>query len=152
AVEPRCLDQGVDCSGALTAIVGAGEQPVLATERDGAHGALSGVVVDFQAAIVAISGQFGPAVSGIADGTGQFALAGDAGQCRLEPPPEILEQRSGAALADRPAFVGGPSADGGFDVIEPADMLDRLACQGRAVAGVEIEEFAPDMGPAAHLG
>ena len=37
AVELRGAEQGVDRGGALAAVVGAGEQPVLATERDGAQ-------------------------------------------------------------------------------------------------------------------
>src|SRR5260370_40084756 len=57
AVELGGLDQGVHGGGALAAVVGAGEQPVLAAEGDGAHGAFGGVVVDLQASVVAVAGQ-----------------------------------------------------------------------------------------------
>ena len=44
AVEFRRADQGVDCSRALAATVGAGEQPCAAPESDPAQSALDGVV------------------------------------------------------------------------------------------------------------
>jgi hypothetical protein len=56
AVELGGLDEGEDSGGAVTALVRPGEEPVLAAEGDRADGALGGVVVDLDAAVVAISG------------------------------------------------------------------------------------------------
>ena len=51
AVELGGLDQGVDRRRPQAAVIGAGEQPVLAAERDGPDRPLGGVVVDLQTAV-----------------------------------------------------------------------------------------------------
>ena len=63
AVELGGLDQRVDGRGALAAGVGAGEQPVLPAEGDGADRPLGGIVVDLQAPVVADSGSAPPSGS-----------------------------------------------------------------------------------------
>ena len=54
----------------LGAFVGAGEQVVLPAECDGPHGALDGVGVQFDAAVVEEAGQAVPPGEGVADGLG----------------------------------------------------------------------------------
>lgn len=72
AVEFASLDQAVDRSGALSASIGAGEQPVLPAQRDAAQRALSGAVVDLQLAVVTIVTELGPARAGVADSGGKL--------------------------------------------------------------------------------
>jgi hypothetical protein len=57
AVEFGGADQAVDRGGALAAGIRACEQVVLAAQSDGAQGAFRGVVVDLDAAIVAVAQQ-----------------------------------------------------------------------------------------------
>ena len=55
-----------------SALVRAGEQMILAPERDGPHGALDDVVVDFDPPIVEVAGQARPARERVADRLGEF--------------------------------------------------------------------------------
>lgn len=91
AVEPGALDQGVDDGGALAALVGTGEEPVLAADGERPDRALGGVVVDLQIAAVGIAGERGPARQAVADRLGEFTLARQLGQGRVEPGPQIGE-------------------------------------------------------------
>ena len=50
-----------------------------------------------------------------------------------------------------PSLVGWLAADVAFDVVERPDPLQRLASDGRAGGGVNIEELAPHMKPFACL-
>ena len=108
AVELGGFDQGVDGGGAFAAGVGAGEQVVLAAQGQGPDGALGGVVVDLQAPVIEIARQGLPAPAGIADGAGQLALAGELGQRAVEEGGQLVDDRTGAGLADLPAGVGRP--------------------------------------------
>src|SRR5207244_2466494 len=56
-VELGGLGQRVDGSGALAAIIGTCEQPILAAEGDGADCPLGRIVVDLDAAVVAVAGE-----------------------------------------------------------------------------------------------
>src|ERR1700744_4091174 len=102
-VEFGGFNQAVDAGGALAALVRTGKQPVLAAKSDRADGALCDIVVDFETAVVAIAAQRRPAVQRIADRPGEFALAGDPRQGRLQPVFHLLEERTGADLPDFPA-------------------------------------------------
>lgn len=55
-VEPGSLDEAVDRGGAVAAVIGAREQPVLATDRDAAQRSFGGVVVDLEPAVVDVAG------------------------------------------------------------------------------------------------
>ena len=61
----------------LGASVGTREQRVLPVERDRADGALDGVVVEFDAAVIDEARQALPARQGVADGCGQLAFLAD---------------------------------------------------------------------------
>ncbi len=67
AVEFAALDQGRKDRPVFSAFVGAGEQGVLAVERQRPDGALDDVVVELDAAVVEEPGQPGPAGGGVAD-------------------------------------------------------------------------------------
>ena len=51
-VELGTFDQRIDCGGTATAGIRAGKQVILAANRDAAQSALSGIVVERQAAVV----------------------------------------------------------------------------------------------------
>ena len=112
AVELGRLHQAVDRRGALAARVGAGEQVVLAAEGDAAQRALGGVVVDLDAAVVAIAGQRRPALRRVADRLRQVATSPTRGaSVSLQPGVQLLEQRRrrvpGVLAGARPAAGRG---------------------------------------------
>jgi hypothetical protein len=75
AVELGGLDQRVDGGGALAALVGAGEGPVGASDRDAAQCPLSGVVRHAQAAVVEGAGERRPALEAVVDRLGGLEAA-----------------------------------------------------------------------------
>src|SRR5262245_22933410 len=75
SVELGSLDEGIDRGGAMTAFVRACEGPILAPDRDAAHGALSGVVGHAQTTIVEEAGECGPALEAVIDRLGGLALS-----------------------------------------------------------------------------
>jgi len=62
-------------SGAAATGIGAGEQPVLAADRNTAQRPFGRVVVERQAAIVKAAAEGGPARPHVAEGGGQFRFA-----------------------------------------------------------------------------
>src|SRR5204863_9562950 len=60
-VELGAFDQRIDRGGAAAAGIGAGKQIIYATNRDTAQGALGGIVVERQPAVVETAHQRGPA-------------------------------------------------------------------------------------------
>ena len=61
AVELGGSSERVDGGSAFSAVVGAGEEEVLATQADGAQAAFGGIVVDLDAAVVDVARKRGPA-------------------------------------------------------------------------------------------
>ncbi len=66
-VELGCLDEAEDAGGAVAALIGAREQPVLAATGDAAQRALGRVVIDLEATIVDVVGERRPARERVAD-------------------------------------------------------------------------------------
>ena len=66
-VELGGFDEAVDRGGAVAALVGAGEQPVLAADGDAAQRAFGGVVVDLEPPVVDVTRECRPARKRIAD-------------------------------------------------------------------------------------
>ena len=66
-----------------SALVGACEEVVFAAERDGPHGALDDIVVDFDASVIEIAGQTRPARQRVTDRLGDGRFAGDGGELGL---------------------------------------------------------------------
>ncbi len=94
AVELRGGDEGADYGPALAAAIGAGEQMVIAPERHGPDGALDGVGVELDAAIVEEAAERRPACQGIADGLGQPTARRNQAQLVLQPGLYGLDERS----------------------------------------------------------
>ena len=107
------IKRGVD--GPISpALVGPGEQMVLAPERDGPHGALDDVVVDFDAAVVEIAGQARPARERVADRLGELSI------CRRPrrawPPTKASSPRGSAWRAPGGRPVAPEPRDPGYRV------------------------------------
>ena len=110
-----------------SAAVGAGEQVVLASQRDRPDGALDNVAVDLDAAVVEEAGKSMPARQGVADGLGQRRLAGygvscpSSQGCSASMIGLLLRWRA------RRRWSAGRPADVGFDGVEGGDAHARLA-------------------------
>lgn len=93
-VEFRGFDERGHGCPALASAIGAGEQMVLATERDRADGALDRIGIELDAAIVEEPGQAIPASERIADCLGKLAARGESGELTLQPCMQGIDQRS----------------------------------------------------------
>src|SRR5450756_668637 len=124
------------------------EQSVFAVERDWADGALDGVVVEFDAAIVDEPRQPFPARQGIADGIGELALLTD--QTKFCPQPRLkrVNQRMGFLLPDNAALVGAAATDVFLDGIDSRNVGERFARDRRRTWGSEFVKVAAYMRPA----
>src|ERR1700726_4083911 len=88
------FDDGVDTSGALSAGIGATEEIIFATENWHSHAALGGVVAHFQPTVREVAQQRVPSCEGIADSSGERALAADPFQGSLEESLQLVQQRA----------------------------------------------------------
>ena len=66
-VELGGFDERVDRSGASATFIGAGERPVVATDRDAAQRPLSGIVGDAKATVIEEARERGPALETVVD-------------------------------------------------------------------------------------
>ena len=90
----------------LGAAVGAGEECILAIERDRPDGALDDVGVDLDATVVEEAGEARPSRECVADGLGELALLADERELRLQPRFERRDDRAASRLADVAALLG----------------------------------------------
>ena len=114
-VELCGFDERVDGGGTFAALVGAGEEIVLAAERERPDGTFGGVVVDLEPAVVDEARQRKPARERIADGFCQIGFLREFRARRGEPFFERVEQRPGFLLPHSSPFVGRLAARLGFD-------------------------------------
>jgi hypothetical protein len=143
AVEFRRADQGVDCSRALTATVGAGEQPCAAPESDPAQSALGSVVRQADTAVVENAGEGGPALEHVIHRLGDVGVTRQPGAFGAHPPFERADERPDPFLADREPLLGSDTVDLALD---REDLVDAAHCFDRQRRFAEIgqhEEFAP---------
>ena len=127
------------------AAIRACEQSIFPVERDGADGALDGVVVEFDAAIVDEARQAFPAQQDVADGFGEFALLTDKTKFCPQPGFEGIDEGTAFLLPDGATFVGAAAPDVLLDGIEPGDMFERFAGNRRWPGSGEFVEVTPDM-------
>ena len=151
AVELGGFDERVRRGGALAAGIGAGEQIVLAAERERADGALGGVVADLQGAVIEVARERRPAGAGITDRLGQLAAAGDHRERRIKEGREIVDQGASHALTN-PLSLFGRQFDGGALDVQVPDALQRLARNRRVGGDMDVVEVSPHMRPARDLG
>lgn len=97
------------------------------------------------------AGECLPSRTGIADGAGEFALAGNTPQLRVEPGGQGVELGRCLALAHgRPPLRREPG-DAALDIEQHADPLERLFGDRGVGRSVHVEELAARMRPATDL-
>ena len=151
AVELGGLDEGVGRGGASSAFIRSGEEIVFAAQGNAAQGALGGIVVDLQPAVVEVASQGRPACEGIAHGAGEFGLGRELGSGDVEPGPQLVDRRASSLPACLPSLVRRPAANLGFDAVQCADAVERLLGDRRCRGLMHVEELAPDVRPAGDL-
>lgn len=162
AVQLACIDQAVDDGGALTSVVGTGEQPVLAAEGDTPERILGAVIVDLQAVILSIAGQRHPVAQGIAESLGEPPFGGSfaswassqARNASIRGPASRRCARGrfcGASIgavrerhrldARKPSVSGGyarrTSGGGRGSGVSPGSLLQNQLVQGQVGGGTE---------------
>src|SRR5712671_4149593 len=121
-IQLRRLDQcGDDCP-MPPAAVGPGEQGVLTTESDRAHGSFDGVGVELQAAVIEEQDQPAPVVQCVSDRLGQRGTTGDAAERFRQPCLHRLDEWMAALLAHASALLGGLATDRVFDLVERGNL------------------------------
>src|SRR5262249_52989362 len=123
------------------AAVGASEQVILATERDGSDRALDWVVVEIDTSIVQKTAEGRPAGERIAYRLSEAAAAGDAAKLPLKPGLHRLDERPGLGMAHGPPLFSGTSSDGLLDRIKLADPAQSFGSDGRAGRLVQVVEL-----------
>ena len=91
-VELGGLDERVDRGGASATFVGAGEGPVVATDRDAAQRPLGGIVGDAKATVIEEARERGPALETVVDRLGGLVLCGELGALRSQPGLQLGDQ------------------------------------------------------------
>src|SRR5437660_5431430 len=132
----------------LAATVGAGEEMILAPERDRTDRALDDIGVDLDAAVVEEASKTVPARERVADCPGDGRLAGDGGKLGLEPQTQVIDERLGSALPRLVTLIGGKTANVGFDGIEPGDADKSLGGDRRRRLHLDLIELPTHMAPA----
>src|SRR6185295_11748824 len=95
-------------------------------ELQGPNGILGGVVGDLKSAIIDVARQRVPSRAGVADGTGEIALAGNELELFVEPQFQRIEPGFGSVPANAPALLGDLACDGPLDVEQCADLVEGL--------------------------
>src|SRR5437879_13350933 len=95
----------------LGAAVRTCEQCIFPVERDGTDGALDGVVVEFDAAVVDEARQTFPARQGVTDGLGELALLADQAEFCTQPRLKGIDWRPAFLLANGARPVGTAARD-----------------------------------------
>ena len=101
-----------------------------------------GVVVDGDAAVFEEQGKGGPAIEGVADGLGQFALARDAGELGLAPDVEGLDAGTTFRLANGQALFGRAPRNLALDIVKHPDLVECFLCKRGTAALPDIVEIA----------
>ena len=148
AVELRRADQGGDDRPVLGAAVRPGEEGVLAGQGDGSDGALDGVGIELDAAVVEEPDEAVPELERVADGLGKAGAAWQSGLLRLQPGAQSLDEGSGAGVARGAAALGVEAADLGLHGVAFGDAPQRLLGDRGVPDLGDVVEAPPDVAPA----
>ena len=148
AVELGGFDQGADDRPTFAAAVAAGKEMILPSESYGTNRALDWIGVEFDAAVMQKARQSVPTRKRIADRFGQRAAPRYAGQLRLEPIAQGLDDGCGKGPPFGKAASGGLPAHPRLDGIEFADPAQCFGRHGRARGFRDFVELAPCVRPA----
>src|ERR1700756_1715273 len=138
AIELGRLDQRGDDGPAFGALIGAGEEVVLGAELDWSDGALDGVGVDFDPAVLEEEAEPLPVAQCIADRVGEGGFGRDARELLLQPCLHGLDQRPALGWAGPGALMGRAAVDARLDLVEFGDPPQRLGGDRGAGGVVEI--------------
>src|ERR1700722_14293354 len=141
------LDQRSDDGPVLAAAIGAGEECVLAVERNRSARSCDDVAVDFDATIVKEAGQSFPARQGVADRLGKLGLLADQAELGAKPGFELIENGLAVLLPMRTSLIGAAGPGLGLDGVEFNDAFERRAGDRRGTVDRELIEAAADMSP-----
>ena len=152
AVHLGRLDHRIDRGGTRAAGLGAGEQPVLAADGDGADRALGNIVVDLEPTVAEEAGERLPSPGAITNGLGRRRLGRQLPERVVERGAKRRHQRPRPLLADASSDVGGLAAYLGFDRVELADPVEQIGGERCGLLLVALEQLAPKMRPVSDLG
>jgi len=125
-----------------------GEECIFTVEDKRANAPFDDVGVELDAPVVEETGEPIPMVQGVADGVGDRRLGRDPRELVLEPRSERDEKWFGSFLTHRAARLGTVAADRLLDRVERRDAGKRFARDWCVAFLGDIEELAPQMGPA----
>ncbi len=128
-------DEAVEDGGALTAAVGASEQPCLSAESQSAQSALGGIVGHADPAVVEEAGEGIPALEHVIHGAGDIGVARQLAALLAHPRFEVGDQRRGLLLANGEAPIGRQPIDGALDLEQGVDAPDRFQGDRREGSG-----------------
>src|ERR1700722_14302744 len=128
--------------------VGTREQRVFPAERDRADGALDGVVVEFDAAVIDKARQAFPARQSVSDGLGKLAFLADQTEFCTQPWLKSVDQGTAFLGSDRSALLGTSAPDIFLNRVEPGNPFERFAGDRCRTRDGELIEPAPNVRPA----
>ena len=126
-VEFAGLDQCCDGGPVLGAAVGASKQCIFSVQRDRADGALDGVIVELDAAIVEEPGEALPSRQGVVDRLGEFALLANQTKFSAQPRLQCVDQRPTFLLPGKATLLGAAAANVLLDRIQRSNAQKRFA-------------------------
>jgi hypothetical protein len=148
SVQLAGFDQGSDRRPALAAGSGACEQMVLSAQGRRTYGALNGVAIEFDPAILDKAQKIRPAAQRVPDRVRQVATISGGSKLLLEPDFHCCEHRHGFGTADRSTLIGRLPGDPLLDHIKLTDSPQRLVRDG-ALGGLgDGLKFSPGMASA----
>ena len=138
-VEAGRLDQAHDGGGPLAGPLGAGKEPVAATQGDGPDQVLDVVVVHRQRRIVEEAGQRGPALEAVVECLGRGGGVGELDALQRHPFMPGVHDRTAGLLAGLQPLGGTGIADQSFDLVDLLDEFECGGCQGALAGLVQFE-------------
>jgi hypothetical protein len=144
AAELAGLDQRGDDRPIVAAAIRAGEERILAIERDGPDRSLDRVGVDLDPAVVEEANETVPMREPVADRLSELALLAHKGELFAQPWFEFGEKRTRSFLANGASLVWSAAADVALDPIERGDALQRrVGDRGGFGDGAFVAELHP---------
>jgi hypothetical protein len=148
AAELGGLDQRSHDGPVLRAVIVAGEECVLARKNLRAHRAFDDVGIEISAAVIEEAGQALPVLERITDGLRDGGFGRHPAELSLEEAFERVAMWRGLLAAYGASLLGALASDGLLDPVECGNAHERLRGNGGVAFPGDLEEAAPDVGPA----
>ena len=145
-------DQAREHGRGVTAVVTAIKHPVFSAYRDAAQAALGTIIVNLQVAVVRVAGQRMPIRQRVGEGLPFRALGQHRGWFSLQISTDVVPNRLGFLLSQRPASLSVELPVAGFalHLVEQADIGEHYR-RTHQVRRLRLEKAPPRMGPAGNL-